>query len=185
MTGTPQRRSERASEWQATAEVISVQRARGGQVLSITALCDVTGLKPSAVMSYVQRKGRGKRDVPMSHLARPEFRRGATPYWSQAQLDRYFEARAERSARRREVLAGLPEVTQEQADERGWWSLGRLSEWSGLAKVTLHRLATQEGFPAPVAVIPSKGPNPYVVRDRAAVEAWLRARRPSWKPVGE
>lgn len=183
MTGT--KRTARSSEWQQTAEEISPQRARGGQVLSLTAVCDATALKPSAVMSYVQRRGRSRSDVPMAHLARPEFKRGGTPYWSQAQLDRYFEAKAHRSARRAEVLAGLPEVTQEHADEQGWWSLGRLSDWSGLAKVTLHRLANEESFPPPVAVIPSKGPNPYVVRDHTAVEAWLRARRPGWEPVGE
>lgn len=184
MTGTP-KPAARSSEWQATAEEISPQRARGGQVLSLTAVCEATGLKHGTVLDSVQRKGSTRRDVPMAHLARPEFKRGGTPYWSQTQLDRYFEAVARRVERRQEVLDGLPEVTQAQADEREWWSLGRLSDWSGLAKVTLHRYRRLEGFPPPVAVIPSRGPNPYVVRDRAAVEEWLRARRPDWEPVGE
>lgn len=179
-------RAARRSEWQDSAEEIPRKRARENQrILNLTEVCGEAGLKSSAVMSYVNRTGVGRRDVPMTHLARPAYKVGAVPYWSQDQLDAYLDAKAEQSKVRAEKVAALPEVSQEDAEQRGWWSLRRMAAWSGFAVVTLHRMATQEGFPEPVAVVPSNGPNPHVVRDKAAVEEWLRATRPNWEPTGE
>lgn len=177
-------RAPRRAEWQDHAEEITRKRARdNASILTLTEVCDLTGLKASAVMSYVNRTGTGREGVPMWKLARPAYKVGATPHWSQKQVDEYFETKAQQAQQRAAKIAELPEVSQEEADRRGWWSLRRLSTWSGFAVVTLHRMANEEGFPEPVAVVPSSGPNPHVVRDWKQVEEWLRARRPKWRPA--
>lgn len=182
MTGKRPRRS----AWQASATTITGRKAReDGSVLSLTEVSNAAGLKTTTVMSYVNRTGVGKSTAPITHLARPDYKVGLTPYWSQAQLDRYMTAKAEQTERQSEKLAGLPMVTEEEAEERGWWGIRRLAAWSGFAVVTVHRMATQEGFPEPVGLGPSRGLHPYVLRDRAAVEEWLRSKRPDWTPVEE
>lgn len=182
----------RRSKWTDSADEISPQKARArraavhrgaqstGDVLSLTEVCDAAGLKPSTIKSYVHRTGRPVRGA-VAHLARPAYRVGATPYWSQAQLDAYFEAVESQAAAQGD--GELVEVTAEEAEQRVWWSIPRLAEWAGFKLAHMYRMANEEGFPQPIAVVPSNGPNPIKVRDRAQVEAWFRARRPDWEPA--
>lgn len=171
------------SKWTASADEIRPSTAkRSDDVLSLTEVCDASGLKASAVMSYVHRTGNPVRGA-MAYLARPAFRVGAaTPYWSRAQLNAYFEA-AGQSQQSAEQIADLPELSPDEAERRALWSLPRLAEWAGFKPAHMYRMANEEEFPQPVAVVPSNGPNPIKVRDRAKVEAWFRARRPSWEPA--
>lgn len=173
------------ASWTDGAEEINQHKANGvPSILSITTLCDATGLKKSTVKSYILRTGSTVRGA-MAHLMRPAYRVGSTPYWSQAQLDAYQQAAEQERQRREALLAKLPEVTVEEAQRRELWSMRQLARWAGFAPVTFHRMANEEGFPEPVAVVPSSGTRPFVLRDRAAVEKFLRARRPDWQPVSE
>lgn len=181
-------RAKGQATWTKAAEVITRQKVvAADDVLSLTELCDATGLKASTVMSYVRRTGRNTRGA-MAQLFRPAYRVGNTPYWSQAQVDGYFDALDQHAQQRQRTAAGLaalPEVSRAEAERRRLWSIRRLADWAGIAPVTMHRLANEEGFPAAIAVVPSNGPNPYKVREQAAVEVWLRAHRPDWKPATE
>lgn len=179
---TRKAREPRAAEWLSSAQEIPAEQVSQAGALSLTQLCDATGTKTSSIMSYVNRTGQMREDVPMAHLMRPAYRVGSVPYWSQDQATRYFDAHAERTRRRRERIANLPEVTQREADRRGLWGLRKFAAWSGFALTTVHRWKNDDSFPEPVAVIPSSGPNPYIVWRRKEVETWVRARQPAWQP---
>lgn len=172
--------------WTDRVEQITQRRANGDPtVLSITALCDAAGLKRSTVWSNVRRT-KGPVRGAMAHLARPAYRVGTdTPYWSQAQCDAYLKAKATQEQERAATIAKLPEVTAEEAQRRGLWTQRQLAAWAGFAPSSFHRLANLAGFPSPEARLPSGGSRPYVLRDRAKVEAWLRQQDPSWRPRGE
>lgn len=169
-------------KWTDRAEEITARKAaRDPDVLSMAEVCSATSLESSTVWSYVRRTTNTTRG-PMAHLTRPAYRVGQTPYWSRAQLDGYQVAKEQQWQQQRELEAALPQVTAAEAEERQWWSIRRLAEWAGIKHGTFHRRANEEGFPAPVAAVRSKGPRLMLVRDRAAVEAWLRARHPDWEP---
>lgn len=172
-------------KWTAVAKEITARKAtRDDDILSMTGVCDASGLKSSTVWSYVRRTGTTVRG-PMSHLMRPAYRVGETPYWSREQLDLYHQAKARQWQEQRELEASLPQVTVAEAEERHLWSIRRLAKWARIAHGTFHRRANEEGFPPPVATVRAQGPRLMLLRDRAAVEEWLRARDPEWEPVGD
>lgn len=173
----------RTAAWMKDATEITPRKAKGGHVLDITELCSAAGLKVSSVRSTLNRTRRLKPTVPMSHLALPDFRIGSTPYWSREQLDRYITAKALESQRLKDLLAGLEVVTPAEADERGLVGMREIGRRVGIGHAALYRAAEEEGFPDPVAVIPSRGPQPHVLRKWSKVAEWFRASRPGWEPA--
>lgn len=163
------------------AEITRQKAVASPDILSLTDLCDVAGVKASSVMSQVQRTGTTVRGA-MAHLMRPAYRVGHTPWWSQEQVDRYFAAKEKQFKQQAELEARLPRVSDDEAEDRQLRSNRWLAKWAGFSHGTFNRRSNEEGFPAPKAVLRSQGPRLVLLREQGEAEAWLRARHPGWEP---
>jgi predicted DNA-binding transcriptional regulator AlpA len=166
----------RSAEWYDQATEITAAQAR--KHLPMSEVCERTGLKQVTLQYVINRTGTLRADNPKSHLVRPRYRHGYTPFWDAAQVDAYHEAFAEQVQRRESRWEGLPVVTEEQAKRDKLLTLRGIQRATGYALTSLHRWSNQDGFPRPTARSESSGPNPHLLRDWHAVRDWLRHRNP-------
>lgn len=145
--------------------------------LTLGEVCSRTGLRDVTIKFAMNRKGRFK-NAALREIARPAYSKNGEPRWDPKQVADYFNAINERSRTIEERFGHLPVVSAADARRRQLLTLREVHRASGFALTTLHRWTSYEGFPEPVAVQTSKGPQPLVLRRWHDVRAFLLTQRP-------